>query len=130
MTYFYYVAKILTGKAALLELMIMDYFLKWLIANNSKSKWKYCLYLAVSFGLEAAYLLLTLFLVKNTIFMVFTISLGAFEIMHLFNAIHSGYRFFTNRRPFKKLLNFRIERCSALLLFAHALVLLVFLIYM
>ncbi|MDR1616288.1 MAG: hypothetical protein LBR98_04690 [Syntrophomonadaceae bacterium] len=130
MAYFYYVAKILTGKAALLELMIMDYFLQWIITSNFRSKGKYCLYLAVSFSLEGIYLLLALFLIKNPGFMMFTIFLLSFEIVHLVASVHSVYEFFKNRRPFKKIFDFRIERCSALFLFTHALVLVLFILYM
>ena len=124
--YSLYVASILKGNADLTENGMMASLSAWLEQNGEKSKRKIWMAYWGSMLFEAAYLYLAYTSLGNWAFQVLTSGVLGIEVYVWVRVFQRLRGFFRGRVLMAELLPWKAERISALALFTHAVVVLLF----
>ncbi|MGI5921112.1 MAG: hypothetical protein ACOX6I_05185 [Syntrophomonadaceae bacterium] len=128
LVYSLYFTRIIKGNPQMFELELLKALADWMISKGPASRNHIRIMLLLSVLLEGAYFLLAIFLVSNIVMQFFTGMLAGVEIIHLLTMAINFSRFFRGKIVLKNIFNWHLERISALLLFTHALLVLVVLI--
>ena len=120
LVYIYYFWLIMRGQASVFEVAIIKNLAAWMIEKGALVKQYLWAMLFLSFTIELLYLVLTFLVFTNPVILFFTIFLAGFECLHLLVIGMNFIKFFQGEIVIKHLLNWRVERSSAVLLFTHA----------
>ncbi|MEN6392066.1 MAG: hypothetical protein ABFD04_16745 [Syntrophomonas sp.] len=125
--YFYHIMK---GHPQGFELELIKALAEWMINRGPASRWQLWMLYLLSLALEIFYFCMVFYLLNNSVIKMFTIFLASFEALHLGMVGVNLSRFFGGSMPLKKLLNWPIERTSAILFFTHTLLVIINIIYL
>lgn len=125
--YFYHIMK---GHPQGFELELIKALAEWMINRGPASRWQLWMLYLLSLVLEIIYFCMVFYLLNNVVIKMFTIFLASFEALHLGLVGINLSRFFGGAMPIKKLLNWPIERTSAVLFFTHTLLVIINIIYL
>ncbi len=124
--YAFYIRAILSGNADLTEKSLMAAVADWLAENGAKSQPKVWFFYYLSLLLEAAYLYGAYRAHDNPAFQVLTSAVIGVEA-YTFSRLHQRiWQFFHGRVTLGEVFLWRAERISALALFAHAMIVLLY----
>ena len=124
--YAFYVRAILRGNADLTEKSLMSMLADWFVENGAKSQRKIWIVYWVSLFLEAGYLYLALTTVENVAFRILTAGILGIEMYAMAKWYQRIWGFFHGKRTFGEIFVWKMERISAMALFTHAILVLLF----
>lgn len=116
--YFYHIIR---GQPQGFELELIKALAEWMINRGPASRWQLWMLYLLSLILEIVYFSMVFYLLNNAVIKMVSIFFVSFEVLHLGLVGVNISRFFAGHMPLKKLLNWPIERTSAVLFFTHAL---------
>lgn len=125
--YFYHIMK---GRPQEFEIELVRALAEWMINRGPASRSQLWMFYVLSLILEIIYFSLVFYLLNNAVIKLFTIFLASFEALHLGMVGINLSRFFGGSMPLKNLLNWPIERTSAVLFFTHTLLVVINIIYL
>lgn len=125
--YFYQIMK---GNPQGFELELIKALAEWMINRGPAIRWQLWMFYLLSLVLEIVYFSMVFYLLNNAVIKMFTIFLASFEALHLGLVGLNLSRFFGGSMPLKKLLNWPIERTSAVFFFTHTLLVIINIIYL
>lgn len=125
--YFYHIIK---GQPQGFELELMKALAEWMINRGPASRWQLWMLYLFSLILEIFYFSMVFYLLNNAVIKGFTIFLATYEALHLGLVGVNLSRFFGGSMPLKKLLNWPIERTSAVFFFTHTLLVIINILYL
>ncbi len=100
-------------------------FVIWLQEEKGSAIARLLLMLLASLVLEVIYFVLAFMLLHNPVMIVLTLILAGEELLHIVVVFGSSYRYFRGRIGAEKIINWIIERVSAVFFFTHAFLVLV-----
>lgn len=127
-TYSMYFIRIIKGNPQEFETDIIQTLGSWIVARGAASRRSLWMLWLVSVILEIIYFGLVLIVVNNLAIQFLTGLIVGLESFHLGYVARSFSRFFRGQTALKQLLNWRLERTSALMFFTHSFLVLVCLI--
>jgi hypothetical protein len=123
-----YFAAILRGNPQVLELEMRGAFAAWLREGKGSGRVKLMILLLASLILEALYFVLAFLVLHNPVMIILTLILAGEELLHLVVVVNSAQKYWQGRIEAERILNWIIERVSAVFFFTHAFLVLVSLI--
>lgn len=123
-----YFAAILRGNPQVLELEMRGAFAAWLREGKGSGRVKLMILLLASLILEALYFVLAFLVLHNPMMIILTLILAGEELLHLVVVVNSAQKYWQGRIEAERILNWIIERVSAVFFFTHAFLVLVSLI--
>jgi len=125
-TYAFYVRAILSGNADLTENSMSAALADWLVRSGKEARKKVWLYFWGSLFAEGWYLYTALMTIDNMAFDILTATALGVETYAL-SSLHQRLTwFFRGRIPLGNVLKWKTERISALVMFTHALMILLY----
>ena len=125
-SYAFYIRAILKGSADLTERSLMALLADWLAKNGTKSQRKIWLVFWGSVLLEFGYLYLALTSIENVAFNLLTSAILGIEVYSMGRLHQRIWGFFHGKRTLGEIFVWKIERVSAMALFTHAILVLLF----
>lgn len=126
--YSLYFTRIIKGNHEVFEMDLLQVLGNWMIEKGMSSRRIMWAILVVSVFIEVTYFGLALLLIDNLAMQFITGLVVGVESFHLAYMIRSFARFFGGKIVLKQLFSWRLERASAMLLFTHSFLVLVFLL--
>lgn len=124
-----YFSYILRGKPQTLEIEMRESFVAWLQTDKGSARVRLSLMLIVSLALEVLYFVLAFLVLHNPVMIILTLILAVEELLHIGVVFNSTYKYFRGRIEADRIINWIIERVSAIFFFTHAFLVLVDIIF-
>ena len=123
LVYSVYFINIISGAPGEFENELLEVFSEWAQKGNGNGLQIGMLFLT-SLLIELFYFGLVLLVIKNPVFVVFTVVFIAIEFYHIFRIGRGLIRYLRGLIEIALVLDFKFERISAMLFFTHSLLLL------
>ena len=120
LVYSYYFWLIMKGQATDFEITIIKSLAGWMIEKGALTKQLLWVLLFFSFILEMTYIVLALLILSNPVITIFTILFAGFDCFHVSVLTLNFIKFFHGQIAIRYIFNWKIERAGAVLLFTHA----------
>lgn len=127
--YSVYFIRIIKGNPQTFEIELLRALAAWIVNTGKASKIQLWMMYIVSLLMEGIYFFLTFTLIKNLFMLGLTASFAGMETYHLITVAINLKRFFAGKSSITNILNWRIERISAVLFFTHSLLVLIILLF-
>ncbi len=120
-----YFAAILRGKPQVMEAEMGEALALWLTKESGSDRLRLLSLLLGSLILEGAYFILAFMFLHNPVMIILTLILAGEELLHVGVVINAALKYWQGKIQAQQILNWIIERVSALFFFTHAFLVLV-----
>lgn len=123
LVYSVYFIKIISGAPSKFENELVEVLSEWAQKGNGSGS-PVCLLFLTSLFIEVCYFVLVFLVVKNPVFIVFTVIFVGVELYHIFRVGKGLKGYLQGLTDIEFVLDFKFERISATLFFTHSFLLL------